>query len=96
MAQTQGSTPDGKIAAAIVSAIARMSSKDPARLTNDTQIFLELGMDSVDILELLMHLEDELGIEFGSDTLDQRNLETIGTLTTYVTDQAGAQRQGAQ
>jgi acyl carrier protein len=87
---------DSKIGAAIVSAIARMSSKDPARLTDDTQLFLELGMDSVDILELLMHLEDELGIEFGSDTLDQRNLETIGTLTAYVTEQAGVQRQGVQ
>jgi acyl carrier protein len=89
MAQAQG--PDGRIAATIVEAIARMSSKDPARLTEDTQLFLELGMDSVDILELLMNLEDELGIEFGADTLDQRNLETMGTLTAYVTDQANDQ-----
>lgn len=85
---TQGPAPDGTIAATIVKSIARMSGKDPTRLTEDTQLFLELGMDSVDILELLMHLEDELGIEFGSDTLDHRDLETIGTLTAYVTHQA--------
>jgi acyl carrier protein len=89
MTEPQGSTSDSKIAKTIVSTIARMASEDPARLTDDTQLFLELGMDSVDILELLMHLEDELGLEFGSDTLHQRNLETIGTLTAYVIAQAG-------
>jgi acyl carrier protein len=96
MAQTQGSTPEGKIAVAVVSVIARMSGKDAALLTDDTQLFLQLGMDSVDTLELLMHLEDELGLQFGADTLDPRNLETIGTLTAYVTELLDAQRQGVQ
>lgn len=89
MTNPEASTPDSKIAKTIVAAVARLTSEDLARLTDDTQLSLELGMDSIDLLELLMRLEDELGIEFGSDTLDQRNLETIGTLTAYVIAQVG-------
>ena len=42
--------------------------------------FTELGIDSLDTVELLMNLEDALGIEI---ELNQK-VETVGDLVTYI------------
>lgn len=47
--------------------------------------FTELGIDSLDTVELLMNLEDELGIEI---ELDQK-VETVGDLTEFVESKMG-------
>lgn len=66
-----------------------MVGRDPATLTDDTRLFAELGMDSTNALELLMQLEDELGVRIDADSLEQSDLETVGSLTGYFTQQAG-------
>lgn len=38
----------------------------------------ELGLDSLDVVELLLELEDEFGIEFNSDEL--KNLKKVNDL----------------
>lgn len=40
---------------------------DKADITPDTK-FSELGIDSLDITELVMNLEDEFGVEIGMDS----------------------------
>jgi acyl carrier protein len=67
-----------------------MVGRDPATLTDDTRLFAELGMDSTNALELLMQLEDELGVRIDADNLQQSDLETVGSLTGYFAEQAGA------
>jgi acyl carrier protein len=67
-----------------------MVGRDPASLTDDTRLFAELGMDSTNALELLMQLEDELGVRIDADNLQQSDLETVGSLTGYFAEQAGA------
>ncbi|MDO5401476.1 MAG: acyl carrier protein [Eubacteriales bacterium] len=47
--------------------------------------FVELGIDSLDTVELLMNLEDELGIEI---ELDQK-VETIGDLDKFIQSKQG-------
>lgn len=47
--------------------------------------FVELGIDSLDTVELLMNLEDELGIEI---ELDQK-VETIGDLDKFIQNKQG-------
>lgn len=42
--------------------------------------FAELGIDSLDTVELLMNLEDEIGMEI---ELDQK-VETVGDLVAFV------------
>lgn len=42
--------------------------------------FTELGIDSLDTVELLMNLEDELNLEI---ELDQK-VETVGELTEFI------------
>ena len=47
--------------------------------------FTELGIDSLDTVELLMDLEDEIGIEI---ELDQK-VETIGDLDKFIQSKRG-------
>ena len=47
--------------------------------------FTELGIDSLDTVELLMNLEDEIGIEI---ELDQK-VETIGDLDKFIQSKKG-------
>ena len=47
--------------------------------------FTELGIDSLDTVELLVNLEDELGMELG---LDQR-VATVGDLDKFIQSKQG-------
>ena len=47
---------------------------------NDDSTFESLGIDSLDTVELLMNLEDKLGIEV---ELDQK-VETVGDLVAFI------------
>ena len=42
--------------------------------------FTELGIDSIDTVELLMSLEDEIGVEIELD----RKVETVGDLDKFI------------
>jgi acyl carrier protein len=68
--------------------LGQMVNRDPATLTDDTRLFAELGLDSTNALELLMQLEDELAIRIDADNLEQKDLDTVGSLTRYFTQQA--------
>ncbi len=68
--------------------LGQMVSRDPASLTDDTRLFAELGLDSTNALELLMQLEDELAVRIDADNLEQKDLETVGSLTRYFAQQA--------
>ena len=47
--------------------------------------FTELGIDSLDTVEMLMNLEDEIGIEIDLD----RKVETIGDLDAFIQSKQG-------
>ena len=47
--------------------------------------FAELGIDSLDTVELLMNLEDEIGIEIELD----RKVETINDLDLFIQSRQG-------
>ncbi len=52
---------------------------DPDQVT-ESSTFDSLGIDSLDMVELICDLEDECGIEFG----EPEGLETVGDLVDYV------------
>ena len=52
---------------------------DPDQVT-ESSTFDSLGIDSLDVVELICDLEDECGIEFG----EPEGLETVGDLVDYV------------
>ena len=47
--------------------------------------FTELGIDSLDTVELLMNLEDELGIEIELD----KSVATVGDLDLFIQSKKG-------
>ncbi len=47
-----------------------------------TTTFADLGADSLDIVELIMGLEEEFGIEIPDE--DAEKLKTVGDAVTYI------------
>ena len=64
---------------AIAKIIAQRTGCACAEVTPERK-FSELGIDSLDTVELLMNLEDEIGMEL---ELDQK-LETVGDLGRFI------------
>ena len=64
---------------AIAELVAERVEKDVSEITMDSK-FQDLGIDSLDTVELLMNLEDKLGIEV---ELDQKG-ETVGDLVAFI------------
>ncbi|MBR6103131.1 MAG: acyl carrier protein [Ruminococcus sp.] len=59
--------------------IAERIECDPSEIKTSST-FRDLGIDSLDTVDLMMNLEDELGIEL---ELDQK-LETVGDLVEFI------------
>ena len=51
-------------------------------MTMDTRIAEDLGADSLDVVEMLMGVEDEFGIEIPDDAIE--DLKTIGNVVEYI------------
>lgn len=56
--------------------------RDPGEITPDSRLVEDLGADSLDSVELVMALEDELGIEIYDSELD--GVKTVGQLVEIV------------
>lgn len=68
-----------KVFRAIAELIAERNDSDPAEVTRNTR-FQDVGIDSLDTVEMLMNLEDKIGVEI---ELSQK-VETVGELVDYV------------
>ena len=68
-----------KVFQAIAELIAERNDSDHAEVTRDTR-FQDVGIDSLDTVEMLMNLEDKIGVEI---ELSQK-VETVGELVDYV------------
>lgn len=64
---------------AIAKIIAERTGCDPSAVKPENT-FAELGIDSLDTVELLMNLEDDLGIEIELD----RKVETVADLDAFI------------
>ena len=68
-----------KVFQAIAELIAERNDSGPAEVTRNTR-FQDVGIDSLDTVEMLMNLEDKIGVEI---ELSQK-VETVGELVDYV------------
>ena len=62
--------------------IAEVLSVDADEITMDTTFMEDLGVDSLDLFELVMTLEEEFGIEIPSEDLE--NITTVGAVIEYI------------
>lgn len=65
-----------------VAVIASVSKTDPATITPEMELVADLGMDSARALELLVELEDKIGIEISDE--DAARLNTVGDILGYL------------
>ena len=65
------------------SLIVEQLSVDSDAVTLDSAFVEDLGVDSLDLVELAMALEDEFGIEEMSEE-DMANIKTVGDLLEYL------------
>lgn len=66
--------------------IARISGTDRSRLTPELELVANLGFDSAKALELLVTLEERLGIEIEDE--DAARLNTVGDILAYLDSRA--------
>lgn len=59
--------------------------KDRNEITLDSDIIKDLGLDSLDIVTLIMAVEDEYG--FTADDDEIVSLKTVGDVVTYIEKQ---------
>ena len=69
---------------AIAELIAERNECDPSEITREST-FQDLGIDSLDTVEMLMDLEDKIGCEI---ELDQK-VETVGELVDFIEAKLG-------
>ncbi len=62
--------------------LANQFDMDPNDLSMETNIAVDLGADSLDVVELLTEIEDEFQIEIPDEEIE--NIKTIGDLTEYI------------
>ncbi len=55
---------------------------DPEDVNEDSDFRDDLGVDSLDLFELVMNLENEYGIEFPAEELE--NLRTVGDVIEFL------------
>ena len=67
--------------------IADVLSVDPDEITPDTTFIDDLGADSLDVYQIIMAVEDELGIEVNEE--DAEKISTVGEAVELISKTKG-------
>lgn len=70
------------IAARVRKVIANQLGQDIGAVTDDADLYADLGADSLDPVELLMDLEDTFGIQISDD--DMEAVKTVGNAVALI------------
>ena len=62
--------------------LASQLDADIDSMTAETRIAEDLGADSLDVVELLMSIEDELSVEIPDEAIE--TIKTIGDVVKYI------------
>ena len=57
---------------------------DEEKITMDSNILEDFEADSLDVVDMVMSLEDEFGVEIHDEEIE--NLHTVGDVVRYVED----------
>lgn len=74
----------GDVIAGIERALTDVLQREMPVLTEDVRLFDDLNMDSTSALELIMTLEDTIGVEIDAENLSMDDFQTVGTLADYL------------
>ncbi|NJP43574.1 acyl carrier protein [Actinacidiphila epipremni] len=77
-------TQTDEIRTALHDGLTEVLRKDVPELHDDMRLFGDLALDSTGVIELLMELEDSLGLQIDPDELTPETFETVGALIGYI------------
>jgi acyl carrier protein len=80
---------DDRVVAGICTALESVLEAEVADLGPETRLS-DAGLDSTGVLELLMQLEEALGIEFDAENLEMSHFESVGSLARFVSAEMAA------
>ena len=66
----------------IIALISEATTIEASKITAGTSFVDDLNLDSLDIVELMMKMEDEFGVEIPEE--EAENLKTVGDVAKYV------------
>ena len=70
------------VLAKVKAILAEQFDVEEDKVTADTDLQEDLGADSLDVVDLLMSIEDEFGVEVPDDEIE--NIKTVGSLVSYI------------
>ncbi|MFI5776155.1 acyl carrier protein [Nocardia sp. NPDC051570] len=79
-----------RVVEAITEALGVVLNRDLGELDMDTRLFDTLGLDSTGVLDLLLRLEETIGLEFDSERLEMRHFLTVESLADFVVSELRA------
>lgn len=83
--------PIGIVREAIFAFIAaRNPGLPPGSVTGETSLVTSDALDSIGILDLMMHLGDRFGVEIDEDSFDLANFASVDTLAHFIDDRRAA------
>jgi len=71
----------------VKSVIVEKLDVEPEKITPDARFIEDLGADSLDIVELIMGLEDEFGLEITDEEAEQ--IRTVGDAVEFIKARLG-------
>ena len=69
----------------VISALALQLDLDPTTITKDSNILTDFGADSLDIVELVMHLEHEYNLVITDESV--HSFQTVGEIADFIESQ---------
>lgn len=76
-----------EVAEHIKASLEAVLQREVVGLTAGSRLFEDLSLDSMSVLELLLTLEDTIGLEIDPDELDAEVFRSFGSLSDYVMGQ---------
>ena len=62
--------------------VAQQLNKSVDEITEDKEVVKDLGADSLDVVEMLMALEDEFGVDIPDEEIEK--MKTIGDVVEFI------------
>ncbi len=72
------------VTSALRTALTQVLERPVHDLRPDVRLFDDLHLDSTTMLEMLMAMEDLVGLRVDPEDLDMDDFETVGTFTSFV------------
>ena len=66
----------------VIKLISGATSVDVSKINTETRFVDDLNLDSLDMVELMMKMEDEFGVEIPDD--DAEGLKNVGDVVSYL------------